>query len=169
MAKLEQQFSYIFPTTFHFIFFTNLVKQLESNKKKSLSQIIGLSWAGHPGNSVRKMLMHIIHCVAFVPSQQVQATQWFELQLLYLSLFGPIRYGACAIDATPTRPLCNHNDPPLDNAHVSSLLIHVCRTSSFFFRQHGSSTTLMNSIKNETTSLGILLRANPQSKYPVLH
>ena len=55
------------------------------------------------------MLMHIIHCVAFIPSQQVQATQWFELQLLYLSLFGPIRYGACAIDATPTRPLCNHN------------------------------------------------------------
>ena len=53
----------------------------------------------------------MIHCVAFKPSQQVQATQWFELQLLYLSLFGPIRYGACAIDATPTRPLCNHNDP----------------------------------------------------------
>ena len=82
--------------------------------------------------------MHIVHCVAFKPSQQVQATQWFELQLLYLSLFGPIRYGACAIDATPTRPLCNHNDPPLDNAHVSSLLIHVCRTSSFFFRQHNT-------------------------------
>ena len=111
-------------------------------------------------NNVRKMLMHIIHCVAFIPSQQVQATQWFELQLLYLSLLGPIRYGACAIDATPTRPLCNHNDPPLDNAHVSSLLIHVCRTSSFFFRQHGSSTTLMNSIKKEATSLGILLREN---------
>ena len=87
-------------------------------------------------NNVRKM--HMIHCVAFKPSQQVQATQWFELQLLYLSLFGPIRYGACAIDATPTRPLCNHNDPPLDNAHVSSLLIHVCRTSSFFFRQHNT-------------------------------
>ena len=111
-------------------------------------------------NNVRKM--HMIHCVAFKPSQQVQATQWFELQLLYLSLFGPIRYGACAIDATPTvsRPLCNHNDPPLDNAHVSSLLIHVCRTSSFFFRQHGSSTTLMNSIKKGATSLGILLREN---------